>query len=99
MNEDKDKQRAEPLDPLDQVIFELDAEQTAEFLRVLRDPLPASDALKAIMQRTPSWRRGSVISESFGLLERDGREPASIEEMKNAVLNQAAEDDERSKKR
>lgn len=85
-------------DPLDQVIFPLDEEQTRKFLEIMDNPPPANDALKALMKRTPPWGDRTQIEDVFGLLEREGQRTVPIEEMNEAIAEQAAEDDERIKK-
>jgi hypothetical protein len=60
---------------------------------------PEDDTSLARASGLPRRGRPALISDVFGVLERDGREPVSIEEINNAVLAQAAEDDARSKKR
>jgi hypothetical protein len=85
-------------DPFDQVIFPRDDEQTREFLEVMHNPPPPNDALKALMRRTPPSSERTQIEDVFGLLEREGQRTLSIEEMNDAVAEQAAEDDERIKK-
>ena len=62
------------------------------------NPPPANDALKALMKRTPTWGDRTQIEDVFGLLEREGQRTVSIEEMNEAIAEQAAEDDERIKK-
>ena len=43
-------------DPLDQVIFELNEEQTSELSAVLADPPMANEAMRELMARTPPWK-------------------------------------------
>ena len=58
----------------------------------------AEDPLKALMKRTPPRGECTHIEDLFGLLEREGQRTVSIEEMNEAVPEQAAEDDERIKR-
>lgn len=88
----EEEQAASPADPLDQVGLELDAEQTRQLLEVLHNPPPANAALRALRKRTPPQGRQTDISEVFGLLEREGQRPISIEEMNDAIASKAAED-------
>ena len=90
---------AEPADdPLDQVIFPLDDEQTREFLEIMQGPPPATDTMKALMKGTPPRGERTQIENVFGLLEREGQRTVSIEKMNEAMAERAAEDDERIKK-
>lgn len=79
--------------PLDHEAFNLDDEQTRVFLEGLANPPPANEALTTLMKRTPPWEERSRIAGLFGMLEREGQRPVTIEEMKKAVAEQAAEDD------
>jgi hypothetical protein len=95
----KSSREAEPTGkPIDLVISPLDEEQTREFLEIMHNPPPPNDALKALMKPTPHWRERTQIEDVFGMLEREGQRTVSIEEMNEAVAEQAAEDDERIKK-
>lgn len=85
-------------DPLDQVVFPLDEEQTRKFLEIMDSPPAANDALKALMKRTTIWDERTEIEDTFGLLKRADQRTVSIEEMNEAVAKQAAYDDERIKK-
>ena len=65
---------AEPADdPLDQVFFPLDDEQTREFLEIMQDPPPATDTMKALMKGTPPWGERAQIENVLGPLEREGQ--------------------------
>lgn len=94
MIEEGDEQTSPPEDPLDKVVFPLDAEQTRWFVEVLANPPRANTALRNLMKRVPRWKRETDISEAFGMLERDGQLPITTEEMTEAVISKAAEDQE-----
>jgi hypothetical protein len=55
----------------------------------------------SIVRAPSSSRRArpALISDVFGVLGREGQKPVSIKDMNNAVLDQAAVNDARSKKR
>lgn len=95
MIEEEDEQTSPPEDPLDKVVFPLDAEQTRWLSEVLANPPKANVTLKDLMKRVPSWTRETEISEAFGLLKREGKPPVTIEEMNEAVISKATEDQER----
>lgn len=48
------------------------------------------------MMRVPPKNGKKDISEVFGMLERQGRPPVTIEEMTEAVISKAVEDQRRS---
>ncbi|MCW3797599.1 hypothetical protein OMW55_07255 [Sphingomonas sp. BN140010] len=54
---------------------------------------PEDDTSIARAPRSARRGRPALISDVFGVLEREGEEPVSIEDMNNAVLDQAAVDD------
>jgi uncharacterized protein (DUF1778 family) len=43
--------------PLDQTLFELDADEYDAFASLLDDPPPAGPALKGLMKRRPLWQK------------------------------------------
>jgi len=60
----RSSREAEPRDPLDQVMFTLDAEQTSAFLKVMNNPPSANEALKALMKRAPVRGEGTEIEDT-----------------------------------
>lgn len=94
MIEEGKEQTSPPEDPMNKVVFPLDAKQTRWFSEVLANPPKANTALKNLMKRVPQWKRETDISEAFGMLEPDGHLPITTEEMTEAIISKAAEDQE-----